>query len=94
MNTVLIAIVVIVVLVLVARVFLKPGGVTALPRTPMGGGQESGRIEQLRRSLMSKAMGDASKVDAWLRYERGKAPSISEEECYVRANERWERDNR
>jgi hypothetical protein len=43
---------------------------------------------------MTKAMGDASKVDAWLDYERRKSPSLSDEECYVRANERWERDNR
>jgi hypothetical protein len=43
---------------------------------------------------MSKAMGDASKVNAWVEYERNKAPGLSEEDCYIRANERWERDNR
>lgn len=94
MNTLLITIVVIVVLALAARVVLKPGDSRAQPRTLGGGANPSGRIQQLRRSLMSKALGDASKVDSWVAYERSKAPSITEEECYVRANERWERDNR
>jgi hypothetical protein len=94
MNMLLLAIVVIVALVIAAVVVLKPGGLRAQPGIPGGAGHESERVQQLRRSLMSKAMGDASKVDAWVEYERSKAPSLSEEEYYVRANERWERDNR
>jgi hypothetical protein len=92
MKFILFVVIVIVALVIAAWVVLKPGESRAERRT-MGGGQ-GGRVQQLRRSLMSKAMGDASKVDAWVEYERSKAPSLSEEEYYVRANERWERDNR
>jgi hypothetical protein len=94
MKLILFVIIVIVALVIAARFMLRPGELRAQPRTMGGGGNHSPRVQQLRRSLMSKAMGDASKVDAWLEYERSKAPSLSEEECYVRANERWERDNR
>jgi hypothetical protein len=94
MKLILIAVVVIVALVIVARLMLNPCEMRAQPRTMGMGGGQSGRVQQLRRSLMSKAMGDASKVDSWVEYERSKAPSLSEEEYYVRANERWERDNR
>jgi hypothetical protein len=95
MNTFLLAVVVIVALIIAARVVLKPvlspGDQSQARR---GDGAQTARVQQLRRSLMSKAMGDASKVNAWVEYERSKAPTLSEEECYERANERWERDNR
>jgi hypothetical protein len=94
MNLLLFVVVVIVGLSLAAWALLRSGDSRGLPRTAVKGGTQGARVQQLRRSLMSKAMGDKSKVDAWVEYERGKAPSISEEECYARANERWERDNR
>ncbi|MDB5350828.1 MAG: hypothetical protein JWN86_2075 [Planctomycetota bacterium] len=94
MKLILLVVFTIVVLVIVARVWLRPGASPGLPRDRGGGGSWSARVQQLRRSLMSKALGDASKVDAWVEYERNKAPSLSEEEYYVRANDRWERDNR
>jgi hypothetical protein len=93
MKLILLVVITIVVLAIAARVWLRPGTLPAQPRT-RGGGSRSTRVQQLRRSLMSKAMGDASKVDAWVEYERNKAPSLSEEEYYVRAKDRWERDNR
>jgi hypothetical protein len=95
MNTILLVVVVIGALIIAALVVLRPGwlrGDQAQGRR--GEGAQTARIQQLRRSLMSKAMGDASKVNAWVEYERSKAPTLSEEDCYVRANERWERDNR
>jgi hypothetical protein len=89
MKLLLSLIVLVAVVAVVARVFFRPGASGARP-----GGGSSPRIPQLRRSLMSKALGDASKVDAWIDYERKKDPSLSEEDYYIRANERWERDNR
>jgi hypothetical protein len=94
MNTILL-VVVIAALIVATLVVLKPGwwrGDRSQGR-PVAGAQTA-RVQQLRRSLMSKAMGDASKVNAWVEYERSKAPTLSEEECYARANERWEKDNR
>jgi hypothetical protein len=93
MKLILLVVIAIVVLVIAARVWPRPGALPGQPRTGAGGGR-SARVQQLRRSLMSKAMGDASKVDAWVEYERNRAPLLSEEEYYVRANDRWERDNR
>jgi hypothetical protein len=88
------------VLLIAAVVLLRTGEPAGVTPT-IGGrgarvarGPQNAHVQQLRQSLMTKAMGDASKVDAWLDYERRKSPSLSEEECYVRANERWERDNR
>jgi hypothetical protein len=95
MNTLVLVVVVIVALIVATRVVLKPGrsrGDQSQGRR--ADGAQTARVQQLRRSLMSKAMGDASKVNAWVEYERSKAPTLSEEECYARANERWERDNR
>jgi hypothetical protein len=95
MNTILLFVIVIVAVIIAALVLLRPDwsrGDQAPSRR--GEGAQTARIQQLRRSSMSKAMGDASKVNAWVEYERSKAPTLSEEDCYVRANERWERDNR
>ena len=95
MNTILFIVIVIGALIIAALVVLKTGGLQGeRAQDRPGGGAQTARIQQLRRSLMSKAMGDASKVNAWVEYERSKAPTLSEEDCYVRASERWERDNR
>jgi hypothetical protein len=98
--TLTVLVLVVAVLVIAAIVLLRPGEPAGVTRMPGGRGPQTtrgpqgARVQELRRSLMTKAMGDASKVDSWLDYERRKSPSLSEEECYVRANERWERDNR
>jgi hypothetical protein len=95
MNTILLVVLVIVALIIATRVVLKPSRSWGdQSRVRRRDGVQTARVQQLRRSLMSKAMGDASKVNAWVEYERSKAPTLSEEECYERANERWEKDNR
>jgi hypothetical protein len=78
----------------------RPHGPALPPRAPVSRPPplpprpRASREGVLYQKLLTKALGDAEKVERLVDYERGRAPHASRKELLERALERWERDSR